>query len=151
MNFPWPIIQYMQDFFQLNFLFSGLEVSSTVLIITRIIVFSLTLGFASWFLFKIIIKILECFQEFIKGVAPIPKSLFLLIFLAVPLSAESIGAKWIGYIMLILLLIALAGIAVLLIVVWKYGVDQAMRLINYVKGQAPVEHAEPAIQDPSGA
>jgi hypothetical protein len=136
MQFPWQIVQSMQDFFQLNFLFSGLEVSSTTMIAARIVVFILSLVSLSWFGYRIVIKLLECVQEFLKSTAPIPKSFFIFLFLAVPLSSDSIGAKWIGYILLVFGLIGAIIAAALLLVVWKYGVDHALKLINFVRRPA---------------
>lgn len=136
MQFPWQVIQYMQDFFQLNFLFSGLEVSSSTIIATRIVVFILSLISLSWFGYRITIKLLECIQEFLKSIAPIPKSFFIFLFLAVPLSSDSMGAKWIGYILLILGLIGAIMAITLLLVIWKYGVDHALKLINFMRKPA---------------
>jgi hypothetical protein len=136
MQFPWQLVQSMQDFFQLNFLFSGLEVSSTTMIAARIVVFILSLISLSWFGYRIVIKLLECVQEFLKSTAPIPKSFFIFLFLAVPLSSDSIGAKWIGYILLVLGLIGAILAGALLLVVWKYGVDHALKLINFVRRPA---------------
>ncbi len=133
MQSPWPIMQSLQNFFQLNFLFAGLEVSSTTLLLSRLLFFLIITAGLGWFTFKIILKVLECIQEFLKSVAPIPKSFFLFLILAVPLSPESIGSKWIGYILLLALMLGIVLAACVLIAIYKYGVDQAIRFVNYLR------------------
>jgi hypothetical protein len=137
MSFPWEIVQYLQNFFQLSFLFSGLEISSSTLIIARLSVFIVSLAFFGWFITKIGVKALDLVQTFITCLTRLPKSFFLFLLLAIPLSSESIGAKWIGYIFVILSILILGCFLVLLLVVWRYGIDHAMRLINVLKKKNP--------------
>ncbi len=124
------LIPYLQSFFQLNFLFSGLEVSSGIVLAARVGMFAVFGAGALWAAFKIIVKILDCVQTFIGVLGPLPKSFFLLLILALPLSPESIGAKWIGYLLLVASIFGLVCTGILLVILWKYGVDQALRVVK---------------------
>lgn len=140
------LIPYLQSFFQLNFLFSGLEVSSTTLLAARVGMFAILGAGALWATFKIIVKVLDCVQTFFGALGPLPKSFFLLLILVLPLSPESIGAKWIGYILLVASILGLAGTGILLVILWKYGVDQALRVVKVFR--SPSHRQEPAAAEP---
>ncbi|MEJ2717376.1 MAG: hypothetical protein P8182_09595 [Deltaproteobacteria bacterium] len=141
MNLPWDGLAHIQNFFQLDFLFSGLEVSSTAVFVARILVL-LLFGFGLvWAVAKIILKLLDCLQTFLGNLGQLPRSFFLLLLLVVPLSSESLGAQWIGYILLVFCLLALAATGALIVVLWKYGVDHALRLIDNLRSR-PREHAQ---------
>jgi hypothetical protein len=132
------LLAYLQSFFQLNFLFSGLEVSSSTVLVARIGVFAVLSAGILWAAFKIIVKILDCFQSLFGILGPLPKSFFLLLILVIPLSPDSIGARWIGYILLVAAMFGVGFSGVLLVILWKYGVDQALRLIR-ILGHRPIE------------
>jgi hypothetical protein len=141
MQVPWEALAHIENFLQLNFLFSGLEVSSTAIFLARIVT-SLVFGAGlMWVLFRIIMKILDCLQTFLGSIGTLPKSFFLLLLLVVPLSSDSIGAKWVGYLLLVLSLLGLGALGVLVLVLWKYGVDQALRLINNLRAKSTEAHA----------
>lgn len=157
-------VPHLENFFQLNFLFSGLEVSSTAVFIAR---FSVLLVFGTgvlWVAFRIVMKALDCLQTFLATVGPLPKSFFLLLLLVIPLSSQSIGAQWIGYIVLVTCLVGLATAGVVMLVLWKYGVDQALRLINNFRSRSaetqpaysesampPENDLRPCMSAPTGA
>jgi hypothetical protein len=127
------VLPYLQSFFQLNFLFSGMETSSTVILMARLCVFVI-FGFgALWIALKITLKFLDCVQTLFTVLAPLPKSFFLILLLVIPLSPDSIASRWIGYILLILALFGVGCTGVFLVVLWKYGVDQAFRLIRFFR------------------
>jgi ABC-type sugar transport system permease subunit len=105
-------------------------------------VFVLVCGGVLWAALKIILKALECLQTFLASLSTLPATFFLLLILVVPLSSDSLGARWTGYLLLILALVALAATGVVLVVLWKYGVDQAIRFINTVR-RRPGETARP--------
>jgi hypothetical protein len=133
---PWDGLPHLQNFFQLDFLFSGLQVSSTEIFLARLAVLLIFGAGLMWVCFKILMKVLDCVQTFLGSLGSLPKSFFLLLLLIIPLSTDSLGAKWIGYILLVLCLLGLAGTSVLVVVLWKYGVDQALRLINSFKSSS---------------
>ncbi|MBI5249465.1 MAG: hypothetical protein HY912_08225 [Desulfomonile tiedjei] len=137
-------LPYLQSFFQLNFLFSGLEVSSSTVLAARIAMFAVLGVGVLWAAFKIIVKVLDCFQTFFGVLGPLPKSFFLLLILVVPLSPDSIGARWIGYILLVAAMFGLACSGILLVILWKYGVDQALRLVKFFRPRSlePVRSTE---------
>jgi hypothetical protein len=135
MTLPWEIISYLQSFFQLQFLFSGLEVSSTAVFAARVLVL-LVFGLgALWMAFRITMKVLDCMQTLLASLAPVPKTFYLLLFLAIPLWPDSAGAKWMGYILLVLALTGLGFLGVLSLVLWKFGVEHAIRLINTLRNR----------------
>lgn len=136
MNIPWDGLPQLQNFFQLDFLFSGLQVSSTEIILGRLCVFLIFGAGLIWAAFKIMMKVLDCVQTFLSCLGSLPRSFFLLLLLTIPLSQNSLGAGWIGYILLAFCLLGLAGTAVLILVLWKYGVDQALRLINSFRSRS---------------
>ncbi|HMK36507.1 MAG TPA: hypothetical protein VK463_15645 [Desulfomonilaceae bacterium] len=135
------MLPYVQNFFQLNFLFSGLEVSSTSILIARVLTFIVFGMGAAWALFRIVMKLLDCVQTFLQALGPLPRSFFLLLLLVIPLSTDSLGAKWIGYILLVACLLGLASTAALILVLWKYGVDQALRLIDTFRSRGEKSEA----------
>ncbi len=133
MQVPWEGLAHVENFFQLNFLFSGLEVSSTAVFVARMAVLLLFGGSLIWAGFKIVMKVLDCLQTFLGGVGTFPKTFFVLLLLVIPLSSNSLGARWIGYVLLVMAALGLAGLGILFLVLWKYGVDQALRLIDTMK------------------
>ena len=136
MNIPWDGLPQLQNFFQLDFLFSGLQISSTEIFLGRLCVFLIFGAGLIWAAFKITMKILDCVQTFLGCLGSLPRSFFLLLLLTIPLSRNSLGAGWIGYILLVFCLLGLAGTAILILVLWKYGVDQALRLINSFRSRS---------------
>ena len=130
------VVSGLQSFFQLNFLFSGLEVSSTIMIAARVAVF-LVLGIgALWFAIKVVLKLLDCVQTLLQSLAGLPRILYVLLFLVIPLSSDSVGAKWIGYILLVMAALGVTLMAVAAMVLWKFGVEQTLRLLNAVRSRA---------------
>lgn len=136
MNVPWEGLPYIENFLRLNFLFSGLEVSSTLVCLARVAVLLVFGAGLLWAVYRIVMKSLDCLQTLFAGIGPIPKSFFLLLLLVIPLSPESVGAKWLGYLLFALLLIAISFCAVLALVLWRYGVDQALRLLHSLRQRA---------------
>ena len=137
MNIFWEALPYVKNFFQLNFLFSGLEVSSTMILAARLLMLTVLGGGLLWAMFKIIIKFLDCAQTFLANLGQIPWIFYVLLLMVIPVSADSLGAKWIGYILLISALLGFSLCAVLAMVAWKYGVDQALRFINRLRHPHP--------------
>ncbi len=149
MHIPWEGLAHLQNFFQLNFLFSGLEVSSLAMFIARTTVFILFGAGLLYVGFRVAIKCLECLQTLLTSLGTLPKSFFLLLILVIPLSTESLGAKWIGYILLVLCLLGTAVSGLLALVAWKYGVDQALRLLSFFRRQMEVpQPSEPEARGP---
>ncbi|MCL5124099.1 MAG: hypothetical protein M1511_06305, partial [Deltaproteobacteria bacterium] len=87
-------------------------------------------------LFKIAIKVLDVVQAFVTALGPLPKSFFLLLLLILPLSDNSIGGRWIGYILLTCSTLVLAIATTLIVTMWKYGVDQTLRVINFFRSRS---------------
>ncbi len=133
MNIPWEGLPHIENFLQLNFLFSGLEVSSSSIFAARIAALLVFGAGLLWAVYRIIMKSLDCLQTLFTSLGPIPKSFFLLLLLVIPLSPDSVGAKWLGYLLFALLLVVLVACATLALVLWRYGVDQALRLLNSVR------------------
>jgi hypothetical protein len=142
MTFVWEFISYLQSFFQLQFLFSGLEVSSAAVFAARVLVFLFFGLGALWMVFRIVMKVLDCIQTLLASLAPVPKTFYLLLFLVIPLWPDSAGAKWMGYILLVLALTGLGMLSVLSLVLWKFGVEHAIRLINTLKNRAQGQRTE---------
>jgi hypothetical protein len=130
MNTVSEALPYLQNFFQMNFLFSGLEVSSILILAARVFMMVALGGGLLWAIFKITIKFLDCIQTFLANLGHIPWIFYLLPLLVIPASADSLAAKWIGYVLLVLALLGFSFLGVLALVLWKYGVDQALRFIN---------------------
>ena len=57
MQIPWDGLAHLQNFFQLNFLFSGLEVSSQSIFLARVTVFTLMGAGLIYGGFRVAIKI----------------------------------------------------------------------------------------------
>jgi len=152
MNAVSEALPYVQNFFQMNFLFSGLEVSSTMILTARVFMMVALGGGLLWAIFKIIIKFLDCIQTFLANLGHIPWVFYLLPLLIIPGSADSLAAKWIGYVLLVLALLGFSFLGVIALVLWKYGVDQALRLINrlrrYPSDLSPTQSRESSM--PSG-
>jgi hypothetical protein len=149
MKIPWEGLPHLQNFFQLDFLFSGLQASSTEIFFARLGVLLIFGAGLIWVCFKILMKVLDCVQTFLGSLGSLPKSFFLLLLLIIPLSTDSIGARWIGYILLVFCLLGLAGTAGLVLVLWKYGVDQALRLINSLRSRWEVFPHDSKTSSPS--
>lgn len=132
-------LPHIQNFFQLNFLFSGLEISSSWVFVVRIGAFLLFSSFFIWTTFKIIIKLIDCIQTLFQALSHFPKSFFVLLLLVIPLSGDSLGAKWIGYILLAICLLGTALLGIVGLVIWKYGVDQALKFINTIRSRSEKE------------
>jgi len=130
MYLSWDSLTHLQNFFQLDFLFSGLEVSSAAVFAARVLVLILFGAGVLWGLLKIILKSLDCVQTFLGSLNRLPWTFFLLILLAFPLSDGSLGARWTGYILMVLGLLAVAATSAFMVVLWKYGLDQALRFIR---------------------
>lgn len=141
MPISWDSLAHLQNFFQLNFLFTGLEVSSSIIFVARVFVFLVISSGLLWAVYRILIKVLDCLQAFLGGLGALPGAFFLLILLAIPVSQDSLGARWIGYILLLMSILGVAALGALALVLWKYGVDQALRLINSLRS---TEWGEPA-------
>jgi len=123
-------LPYVQNFFQMNFLFSGLEVPSIVILAARVFMMAALVGGLLCAIFKITIKFLDCIQTFLANMGNIPWVFYLLPLLVIPGSADSLAAKWIGYVLLVTALLGFSFLGILALVLWKYGVDQALRFIN---------------------
>jgi len=137
MSIPWDQISHLQNFFRLDFLFSGLEVSTTQLFLARLVVFLVLVSGVVWAGFRIMLKVLDCLQTLLAQLAHLPASFFFLLLLAAPLSPDSVGSRWIGYILLVLGILGLAMVAALMLVMWKYGVDQALRVLDSIRSRTP--------------
>jgi len=135
MQLNWDALPHIQNFFQLNFLFSGLEVSSSWVFAARIGAFLLFSCFFIWVIFKIAIKLIDCIQTLFQALSHFPKSFFILLLFIIPLSGDSLGAKWIGYILLATCLLGTALLGIVGLVIWKYGVDQALKFINTIRSR----------------
>ncbi|MDQ1240571.1 MAG: type transport system permease protein, partial [Thermodesulfobacteriota bacterium] len=81
MQSVWESLAYLQNFFQLNFLFSGLEVSSNTVLVARLSIFLISLVGVVYVGLRIIIRILDCIHAFLSGLGSLPKSFFLLLIL----------------------------------------------------------------------
>ena len=109
MKIPWDGLPHLQNFFQLDFLFTGLQASSTEILLARLGVLLIFGAGLIWVCFKILMKVLDCVQTFLGSLGSLPKSFFLLLLLIIPLSTDSIGARWIGYILLVFLSLRSGG------------------------------------------
>ena len=143
-------LAHLENFFQLNFLFSGLEVSSTAVFLARLAALLVFGGGVIWIGFRVLMKALECLQTFLGSVGTLPKSFFLLILLVIPLSTDSLGARWVGYMLLVLSVLGLGALGVLVVVLWKYGVDQALRLISSLRTRSGVTSQDSSTSPETG-
>jgi hypothetical protein len=142
MDFTSEVLSRLQSLFRLDFLFSGLEVSSVTLLSARLVSFLLLGGAMIWGTFRIVLKLLDCVQTFLAGIGQLPRSFFLVLLLTVPLSPNSIGAKWLGYLLIPVCIITLGMALVLIAVVWKHGADQAVRFVRGLsRREREVDHA----------
>lgn len=160
---PWEALPQIRNFLQLDFLFSGLEVSSTAIFAARAATLLILAAAVAFGAFRIVMKILDCLQTFLDSVTRLPKSFFILLILVIPLSADSLGARWSGYIVLAISVAALALLSALLMVIWKYGVDQTLRLMERIRpagrasepadreAQMPPENTYRPLMDPPPA
>lgn len=139
MDFFLANMAHIQNFFRLDFLFSGLEVSSTVMFFSRLAAFLLFGAGIVWGLFKIILKLLDCLETFSQTLSRLPGSFYLALLFVVPLSPNSIASQWIGYIILALCLLAAAVAIGGTLALWKYGVDQTIRLFDTIRLRASKE------------
>lgn len=144
MNIPWDGLAQVQNFIRLDFLFSGLEVSSTAIFAARLAVLLLFGCGLLWAAFKIVIKSIDCIQTLLGSIGQLPKSFFLLLLLVIPLSPDSLGARSLGYILLIAAFLGLLAACGLFVVLWKYGVDQAIALVNSVRSRAEATRRDTA-------
>ena len=135
MQIPWEYLPYVQNFFQLNFLFSGLEVSSQTVLLARLVFFMMSIGGIGYLTLKISIRLLDCLYAFLAGLGALPRSFFLLLILVVPLSPDSIGSKWTGYLLLVMAVFGMSVLAAFALVIWKHGIDQTMRLLEYIRSR----------------
>lgn len=135
MNALWEIFSQLQVFFQLNFLLTGLELSSGWVFLIRSLVFLTCLSGAVWGFFKIALKILDVTQALVTALGPLPKTFYLVLLLIIPLPEDSLGGKWIGYILLTISTMVFAIAAALTVVMWRYGVDQTLRIINFFRAR----------------
>lgn len=151
---PSELLSLAQNFVQLNFLFSGLEVSSSTVLAARVAALVFFGGSLFWAGFKLAMKLLDCLQTLLASVSALPKTFYLVVLLIAPLSSQSLGAKWIGYILLVLALLGVTGLGVLGVVVWKYGVEKALRLVSGLRTRekkpsgehdSPVSHDEASL------
>jgi hypothetical protein len=133
MSTPWDGLPHIQNFLRLDFLFSGLEVSPEFLFAARALVFVVLATGIVVALLKIVLKALDCVQAFLAGLSRLPRAFFLVLLFVIPLLPDSLGAKWAGYILMLVLLFGLALTGLLAVVLWKYGVDQTLRLIDYLR------------------
>jgi len=133
MQLSWEYLPYLQNFFQLNFLFSNLEVSSQTLLCARLGFFIMGIAGIGYVALKISIRLLDCLHAFLAGLGALPRSFFLLLILVIPLSPESLGSRWMGYILLVMAILGLSVLSAFALVIWKHGVDQTLRLLEYVR------------------
>ncbi|MGC8602335.1 MAG: hypothetical protein ACP5VS_01460 [Desulfomonilaceae bacterium] len=136
-------LSQLQIFFQLNFLLSGLELPSMLIFIIRSLVFLTCLIGCVWGVLRIALKMLDVFQALVTTLGPLPKSFFLLLLFILPLSENSIGGRWIGYILLTLSTAVFAIATALTVTMWKYGVDQTLRVINFFRAKSGVHESAP--------
>lgn len=134
MTSPSEILSLIQNFVQLNFLFSGLEVSSSTVLATRLLALVLFGGGLLWIGFKLAMKALDCLQTLLASISTLPKMFYLVLLFVVPLSSHSLGAQWVGYLLLVAAVLGIAALGVLGLVVWKYGVEMALRLVSGLSG-----------------
>jgi len=133
MNIPWDGLAHVQHFFQLDFIFSGLEVSSMAVFLARVTALIVFGGGLLYALFRVALKLLDCLKAVAESLGPLPKSFFLLLVLVIPLSPDSLGAVWIGYVLLALSLFGVAAVGAMIVVVWKHGVDHLLRLLDTLR------------------
>lgn len=136
MNIPWDGLAYLQNFIRLDFVFSGTEVSSAWVLAARFLFLMLFGGGLLWVVYRIIWKLLDCVQTLLSGVVHLPKSFFLVLLLIIPLSSDSLGARSVGYLLALFFVLTVVAAIGLVFVLWKYGVDQTLRLVNALRSRA---------------
>ncbi len=135
MSHPFEGLVYVQNFFQLNFLFSGLEVSPTAIFVSRVLVFLVVSVGVTWALVRISLRMLDCLQELFARMGSLPGSLFLVLLLIVPLSPDSAAGRWIGWFLVVFCIVAVTAMLVLAGFVWKYGIDKALGLVESLRSR----------------
>ncbi len=133
MNIPLEGLDHVRDFLRLDFLFSGLEVSSTMVFVARVLVLLVLGGALIWGSLRIVLKVLDCVQAFMVNLNRLPRVFFVLLLIVAPLWPESLGAQWAGHILLMLFLMCCLCLVTLILVLWKYGVEKTLRLLDYFK------------------
>jgi len=136
MNMPWDGLAYVQNFIRLDFIFSGTEVPSSWVLAARFAFLVLFGGGLVWVAYRIVWKVLDCVQTLLTGVVHLPKSFFLVLLLVIPLSPDSLGARSVGYMLALFFVLAVVAAVGLVFVLWKYGVDQTLRLVHALKNRS---------------
>lgn len=150
MTFPWEFFDYLEAFFRLDFLFTGLEVNTIMVFIARLIVFVVFGGGALFVIFKVSVKLLECVQALLSSIGLLPGTFYLLILLVIPLSPNSLISNWIGYILLTICALCVSILALLSLALWKYGVERVVSMIRTMRSEYNKEpsSAEDQLMDP---
>ena len=76
MGISWDSLAHLKSFFLLDFLFSGIQVSSVAIFTARLLILVLLTGGLIWAAVKILLKTLDCLQTFLGGVSRLPWSFF---------------------------------------------------------------------------
>jgi hypothetical protein len=142
MTVPLDVISNLQALFRLDFLFSGLEVSSTEIFYARLSVFALTCLGVIWCAAQLTLKAMDCVRTFLRTLPRLSGYFLLALVFMAPLSHESLGVRWMGSILAITALLMVLGTAACLAILWRYGVDQVVRLLRGFRS--------PRSTDPSG-
>jgi hypothetical protein len=150
MQFPWEIFDYLQSFFRLDFLFSGLEVNTTMVFMARLAALIFFGGGALYALFRLSLKLLECAQTLLSSLGSLPAAFYLLVLLVIPLSPNSLISDWMGYILLTISLFGLATMAIASFILWKYGMESLVGLIRTMSRdrEKELETPERKLMDP---
>ncbi len=130
MTFPWELFDYLEAFFRLDFLFTGLEVNTAMVFVARLIVFVALGGGSLFAIFKVSVKLLECVQTLLSSIGALPGTFYLLILLVIPLSPNSLISNWIGYILLTICVLGFSILALMSLALWKYGVESVVTMIR---------------------
>ncbi len=145
---PIDLLASLESFFRLDFLFSGLEVSSGTIFAARFTVLLVFGAGAIWAVVRLSLKLGDCLQTLLETLSRLPGWSVLVLLVLIPVSPHSPAARWMGYVLLICCLIALAGGIVLTAIAWKYGVDQALRLARAF-GRKAEDRPAPAHGEPA--
>jgi hypothetical protein len=135
MTVPLDVVSNLQALFRLDFLFSGLEVSSAAIFGARLGVFALSCAGTLYLAARLALKALDCLKTLLEILPKLPGYLLVGILFVAPLSNESIGVRWMGYILVIVSLMMILGTAICVAVLWRYGVDQALRLLKGLRAR----------------
>jgi hypothetical protein len=149
MNISWDGLAHIQNLVRLDFIFSGLEVSSSWVLAARFAFLLLFGGGLIWVAYRIAWKVLDCVQTLLAGAVHLPKSFFLVLLLVIPLSSESLGARSLGYILVVFFVLALVAALGLILVLWKYGVDQTLRLLDTLRSRSETAGDQRASASPA--